>query len=369
MLRGRFATMSVVDLLEWIERRRVTGKLVVDGETVTRTFTLDTGAVVWTSSTEPTEQLGAILRGAGHVDDQALATSMADVAGGGPLGARLVEHGVVAPEQLRAALLTKIRESLCDLLLWKEGAFDLETGPVPAPGGVRAVVAVSDVLALGARRAERWPQIRAVIPDDDTAFRRVEGRDPGEVAPAGSGIDDVRLMTAVGRGSGVRALVAALGGERFAVLDRLATFVNAGVLELAPESAMPLTPAEHIAEAEQLALAGAWDRALTAAAQAFTAAPDNKAVATVYRRIERSRVADLAHALLIGPDGRAPVPVLRRGGAELDDLDLAELERRLLHAVDGRWDLLTLVQHAPVRAAEALVVFARLLDRGIVELT
>ncbi|MBZ0233898.1 MAG: DUF4388 domain-containing protein, partial [Deltaproteobacteria bacterium] len=171
MLRGRFATMSVVDLLEWIERRRVTGKLVVDGDAVTRTFTFDTGAVVWASSTEPTEQLGHILRGSGHVDDQTLATSMADGASTTPLGARLVEHGAVAPEQLRTALLTKIRESLCDLLLWKEGSFDLDPGPAPPPAGVRAVIAVSDVLALGAQRAGRWPQIRAVIPDDDTAFR------------------------------------------------------------------------------------------------------------------------------------------------------------------------------------------------------
>jgi hypothetical protein len=368
VLRGRFATMSVTDLLEWIERRRVTGKLVVDGDSVTRTFTLDTGAVVWAASTEPTEQLGQILRGAGHVDDQALAVSMADGASG-PLGARLVEHGVVAPEALKAALLTKIRESLWDVLLWSEGSFDLEPGPVPAAQGVRAVVAVSDVLALAARRAGRWPAIRAAIPDDETAFRRDERVDLAEAGPAPAGIDDARLLAAVARGLGVRTIVAALGGERFAVMDRLAALVSAGVLELVGESAMPLTPAEHIAEAEQLALAGAWDRALTAAAQAFTAAPDNKAVATVYRRIERARVADLAHALLIGPDGRAPVPVLRRGAAELDELELADLERRLLHAVDGRWDLLTLVQHAPVRAAEALVVFARLLDRGIVELT
>ena len=68
------------------------------------------------------------------------------------------------------------------------------------------------------------------------------------------------------------------------------------------------------------------------------------------------------------------VASLRRIAADLrplmlDDLGLADLERRLLHAVDGRWDLLTLVQHAPVRAAEALVVFARLIDRGIVDMT
>jgi len=144
--------------------------------------------------------------------------------------------------------------------------------------------------------------------------------------------------------------------------------VLCGVLELASEAALPLTPAELIAEAERLAASGAWDPAMTAAAQAFTTAPDNKAVAAAYRRIERARVATEARRLLVTADGRSPVPVLRRGGSELADLELGDLERRLVHAIDGRWDLLTLVQHAPVRPAEALVVFARLIDRGIVEL-
>lgn len=367
VLRGSFATMSVVDLLEWIERRRVSGRLVIDGEAVTRTFTLDTGAVVWASSSEPTEQLGQILRAAGQIDDQALAVSLADGARG-PLGARLVEHGAVEPEVLRAALLTKIREALGDVLAWRDGLFDLEAGPAPPAEGVRAVVTIADVLALAARRARRWPAIRALIPDDDTAFRRVAGV-ALRPAPTPAAIEDARLLAAVARGATVRPIIAALGGERFAVLDRLAELVADGALELCAESEVEQTPAELVAQAERLAQDGDWERALDRAARAFTTAPDHQAVAAAYRRIERARIALLARTLLIGPGGRARIPVLRRGGAELAQLELAELERRLAHAVDGRWDLLTLVQHAPVRAAEALVVFARLVDRGIVELT
>lgn len=367
VLRGSFATMSVVDLLEWIERRRVSGRLVIDGEAVTRTFTLDTGAVVWASSSEPTEQLGQILRAAGQIDDQALAVSLADGARG-PLGARLVEHGAVEPEVLRAALLTKIREALGDVLAWRDGLFDLEAGPAPPAEGVRAVVTIADVLALAARRARRWPAIRALIPDDETAFRRVDGV-ALRPAPTPAAIDDARLLAAVERGATVRPIIAALGGERFAVLDRLAELVADGALELCAESEVEQTPAELVAQAERLAQDGDWERALDRAARAFTTAPDHQAVAAAYRRIERARIALLARTLLIGPGGRARIPVLRRGGAELAQLELAELERRLAHAVDGRWDLLTLVQHAPVRAAEALVVFARLVDRGIVELT
>lgn len=367
MLRGSFATMAVVDLLEWIERRRVTGRLVVDGESVTRTFTLDTGAVVWATSTEPTEQLGAILRGAGHVDDVSLATSMADPTSG-PLGARLVEHGALGREELRGTLLTKIREALCDVLSWREGVFDVEPGPAPIAAGIRAVVSVSDMLALAARRAPRWPAIRAAIPDEETGFRRTGAVDVAALPAADPGLDDARLLAAVDAGRGVRAIIAALGGERFAVLDRLAALVEGGALEPAPESAVQLTAAELVAEAERLAAEAAWEPAMTAAAQAFTTAPENAVVAATYRRIERARIAGLARRLLMGAGGRPPVPVLRMGTSELDGRELGELERRLLHAVDGRWDLLTLVQHAPVRPAEALAVFARLVERGIVEL-
>ena len=367
MLRGTFATMAVTDLLEWIERRRISGRLVIDGDGLSRTFTIDTGAVVWVSSTEPTEQLGRILRGAGTIDDVALAASMADGAAT-PLGARLVEHGAVAPEALRAALMTKIREAMCDVVVWRDGMFDLDPGPVTVPPGVRAVIAISDALATAARRASRWPAIRDAIPDDDTGFRRVLTADPELIGPPAAAVDDGRLLAAVDAGMGVRAIVAALGGERFAVLDRLAELVEAGVLELAPESETPPTPAELVAEAERHAAAGAWDQALHAAAQAYAAAPDHAIIAAVYRRVERAQVAALARAFLVRADGRAVIPVVRRGPAELDGVGLTDLERRLLHAVDGRWDLLTLVHNAPVRAAEALVVLARLADRGIVAL-
>ena len=81
--------------------------------------------------------------------------------------------------------------------------------------------------------------------------------------------------------------------------------------------------------------------------------------------VERARVGALARALLAPPR----VPELRRTPDELAASELTDVERALLHAVDGRWDLLTLIDHAPVRSAEALLVYARLAERGIVELT
>jgi hypothetical protein len=362
VLRGQFSTMAIADVLEWIGRRQISGRMVVDdGRGVTRIFRLEAGAVVWATSTEPTETIGQMLRGAGHVDDQLLAAALADEAPG-PLGTRLVEAGAIAASTLRAALQVKMREALWDLQTWTDGRFDVETGGLAPSPGVRVVVSVGDALALAARRAPRWPAIRAAIPSDDVGF----APGPGHASTAGYlPFDDGRLQAAAITGLPVRALVAAMGGHRFAVLDRLATLVETGALVVGPATAVEPDVDALVALAGQRAAAGAWAGALAVASEAVAAAPGDAVVHTLYRRIERARVASLARALLAPPR----VPELRRAPDELGAGDLTELERTLLQAVDGRWDLLTLVEQAPVRAAEALLVFARLAERGIVELT
>lgn len=363
MLRGQFTTMPVGDLLEWIGRRQLTGRLVVDdGQGGTRIFRLEAGAVVWATSTEPTEQLGQMLRGAGHVDDQLLAAALADEVTPGPLGTRLVEHGAIAAATLRATLQIKIREALWDLHTWADGRFEVELGALGPSPGVRVVVSVGDALALAARRAPRWPAIRAFIPGDEVGF----AAGAAEVAPAtGLPFDEGRLRAAAATGLPVRALVAAMGGHRFAVLDRLATLVEAGALVVTEATAVEPDVDALVKLAEQRAAAGALASALAVASEAVAAAPGDAVVAALYRRVERRRVASLARALLAPPR----VPELRRGPDELAATELTELERALLGPVDGRWDLLTLVEHAPVRSAEALLVYARLAERGILELT
>lgn len=355
--------MAIADVLEWIGRRQISGRLIVDdGQGVTRIFRLESGAVVWATSTEPTEQLGQMLRGAGHVDDQLLAAALADEVTPGPLGTRLVEHGAIAASTLRTILQIKIREALWDLHTWSDGRFDVEAGVLTPSPGVRVMVSVGDIQSLAARRAPRWPAIRAAITTDDVGFAVGEGPPP---PPANLPFDDARLRAAAVTGLPVRALVAAMGGHRFAVLDRLAALVESGALVVTEATAVEPDVDALVKLAEQRAAAGALAGALAVASEALASAPGDAVVAALYRRVERARVGSLARALLAPPR----VPELRRSPDELAASELTELERALLHAVDGRWDLLTLIDHAPVRSAEALLVYARLAERGIVELT
>jgi hypothetical protein len=60
---------------------------------------------------------------------------------------------------------------------------------------------------------------------------------------------------------------------------------------------------------------------------------------------------------------------LRRSPAELDAAELSDIERRLAHRVDGRWDLLSLVRSSPFGEVPSLLAFATLAERGIIELS
>src|SRR5262245_60643854 len=118
--------MSVLDVLDWAERHRVTGTLLVERGTVNRRLAMKGGAIVRVASSQAAEQLGRFLVDAGHLTEEQLAGAQQP---GQPLGLTLVARGLIREEDLRAALESKIRESVYDLLSWDDGSFSFEPGP------------------------------------------------------------------------------------------------------------------------------------------------------------------------------------------------------------------------------------------------
>ena len=70
--------MPVVDLLEWLDRRRPNGELTVQRGTLTRRMETVNGVVTRAASSYPTEQLGRILVGSGAVSEEDLAVALAE---------------------------------------------------------------------------------------------------------------------------------------------------------------------------------------------------------------------------------------------------------------------------------------------------
>jgi hypothetical protein len=366
-LRGSIATMPVDDVFEWAARRRATGRLVVERGAIVRTFWLAEGAAVWETSNVPEEQLGQILLRSGLVDERILADALdARTHENVAFGKVLVMMGAVAEEHLSAILAIKVREALCEVAAWQDGLFDFDPGEVPASNRIAVAVDLPPCVDLARSRVARWAAIRQRIPHDGVSFAV---RDRNSVVAGATGrVDGPRLLQVLERRGTAGDAIAALAGERFAVLDVLTDLVEVGTVMIDDRSRVDLSrvPPEEIATQIRVRL-GDGDRggALALAAKAIAIAPGEPSIRKLYKEAERARVTEVARAFL----ARHQVPRLRRSPEELDALGLSEVERRLAHRVDGRWDLLSLVRSSPFGEVPTLLAFATLAERGIIALS
>jgi hypothetical protein len=366
-LRGAIATMPVDDVFEWAARRRATGRLVVERDEVVRTFWLASGAGVWETSNVPEEQLGQILLRSGLVSERDLSDALeARSREGASFGKILVMTGAITEVDLSALLTIKVREALCEVGAWTEGWFDFDPGDVPAANRISVAVDLPTCVQLARKRQPRWAEIRGLLRHDGVSF---VVHDRGRVVVTATGrVDGGRLLDLLEDGATAGDAIAGLAGERFAVLDVLADLLSAGVLTIAsgsPRDPAKATPAQ-LAEAVRARTAdGDRAAALALAAKALAAAPGDPEIHRLYKAAERARVTDVARLLL----AEHRVPKLRRSPTELDALDLSDVERRLAHRVDGRWDLLSLVRSSPFGEVPTLLAFATLAERGIIALS
>jgi hypothetical protein len=359
--------MPVDDVFEWAARRRVTGRLVVEREDVVRTFWLVAGAGVWETSNVPNEQLGQILLRSGLVDEKQLSAALdARATSNTAFGKYLVMTGAVAEVDLAELLTIKIREALCEVASWHDGLFDFDPLDVPAAQRVSVGVDLPTCVQLARKRHLRWEEIRKVLPYDGIAFT-VRERNNVVIGATGR-VDGARLLEVLEDGATAGDAIAALAGERFATLDVLADLVTTRALVIDEERGIreARASASHLA-AQARARSHDGDRsgALALAAQALAAAPDDADIRKLYKDVERARVTEVARWLL----ARHQVPTLRRSQAELDALELPDVERRMAHRVDGRWDLLSLVRSSPFGEVPTLLAFASLAERGIIALS
>ena len=377
---GSLRTMSVEDLLDWLDRRLMSGTLTVDNSKVIRQFAFDGGSLISAASNSLAEQPEQVLLDLGLIDADTLNRARLAASESGHSVIAVIQETVEFEEgQLTAVLQEHAVEALLDSLVWKAGTFSFESAEdadiiVLFPVSVR----LRNAIVQGRQRAYRWRQIRALIPEDDVAL---EIADRGRLALEEDSEDALQyilgMTRALDNGVTLAQLYEQRNGRRFAVLDLLATLVERGGLRAVgavppPLPAPPESPAaasesgasslERAARAE--AQAGHLGEALTLAERALAMEPGHKSLQGLRRELERSLFAELSRELLTS----FRVPKLLIAPTDVEKMELTDIERYLAGRVDGRWDLLSLMRVAPVREVEALITFKRLADRGIISL-
>src|SRR5436190_4669430 len=130
-ISGQIDPKTFPFLLMDLHRQGATGSLKVDGPTYQKALYFRAGRVLFGSSNDPRDQLGAILIEGGKITPEQLEDVNAKVGPGNPLAKVLSDTGFVSQRELSEAARAKVERILSDVLAYTTGSFDFEDGVLP----------------------------------------------------------------------------------------------------------------------------------------------------------------------------------------------------------------------------------------------
>lgn len=254
-------------LLMDLHRQGATGSLKVGGPTYQKALYFRSGRILFGSSNDPRDQLGAILIEAGKITPEQLEDVNAKVGPGNPLAKVLSDTGFVNQRELSEAARAKVERILSDVIAYTSGSFEFEDGVLPK-GAIDLKLSTEKVVLAAVRRIsdrafvlrhlENLEVVLAPRPDKASALADVQAETGGlaqqldghrtlKDAAGHTRLDEFEAAKAacallflglVGRGEAEPA-IAGRGGARNE-LDLGATASAAFVFEPEPEATVVL---------------------------------------------------------------------------------------------------------------------------------
>src|SRR6185503_7711826 len=118
-------------LLMDLHRNGATGSLKVEGPSYQKALYFRSGRILFGSSNDPRDQLGAILIQTGKITPEQLEDVTAKVGPGNPLAKALADTGYVSQRELSDAARAKVESILSDVIAYTAGNFEFEDGVLP----------------------------------------------------------------------------------------------------------------------------------------------------------------------------------------------------------------------------------------------
>lgn len=153
-------------LLVDLHRNGATGSLKVEGPSYQKALYFRGGRVLFGSSNDPRDQLGAILIESGKITPEQLEDVSAKMGPGSPLAKVLADTGFVNQRELSEAAQVKVERILSDVLAYDTGSFEFEDGVLPK-GAVDLKLSTEKLVLSAVRR----------IADRNFVLRHLEGLD------------------------------------------------------------------------------------------------------------------------------------------------------------------------------------------------
>ena len=363
-LTGNLRTMDLPDILQWISTGRKTGTLHVERRSVHKRIVFKDGVIHSSTSNDPRESMGQFLIRDRHVTEQQLFRALLrQETEGRLLGAILVGDGVLTEEAMRKSLESKAEETIYNLFLWDEGKFEFKDGELPDNILVHVEMGVTSVIMEGIRRVDEWRRIKDVFPSMATTFRALS---PGQ------GLEDAaerQAVTLAGAGKMLSEMSLEMRRSEFETASLVLDLYNRGLL--AVDGVKEDVPDDAVGSIKDL---------LSIAHQRITERRWDAARETYERVLALDHLnQDAKKGLIAGADARKKdrilrtvpldkVPVLKMDVISLTRQNFDAREGFVLSRVNGEWDVRSILKLCPMSEEDALLIFATLLERKVIEL-
>ncbi len=369
--------MPLKDIVAYLGNKRASGELALQNGAHHKQVVLHEGMVVNASSNEPREFLGQFLINLGHItEDQFNKAYQTQRETKVFIGKILVMIGAVTEATIQNALNLKVRETLLHAFNWMEGTFAFDPdADVSLPDGLEVRVDLLDLHREGEFRETAWQAIRGAFPAGNVRLRLNESRLPEPPRP---GSLDERLFKLIASGYTIDEIILALHATDFFLYQRLYALYRLEAVTVAlPSEDLEVEVAEEelqtsgtedsqslaevLAAAEVKLAQGDPAGAEPLARRAYELGP-NANTQALLNRAEAGLSEQLRRELL---DGK-PVAQLLVSPAQLKGMNLSAPERYLLSRIDGERDVPSIVHVSPLQELQALRLFQRFIESGLV---
>ncbi len=158
-LSGRIESFDLIDLVQWLEVRRVSGRLTLSKGDDRKTIDWKDGDIVYVSGGRPADRLGYSLLRSRAIDVSGLYSALAEnLVDGKKLTYILLENNLISRERLGGVIETLAKRLLREVLTWRRGRFEFDPD-----------FQAEDVLQIHLRLKGQVIAFEAVKEIDDTA--------------------------------------------------------------------------------------------------------------------------------------------------------------------------------------------------------
>jgi hypothetical protein len=364
-LSGELQTMGLADLMEWISTRRKTGTLELSRFSTKKSLAFREGALFASTSNDPRESIGQRLIKEGLITEEELFEGLSrQEREGGLLGELLVRDAALDANRLRGVLRENAEEIVYELFLWPRGHFEFRPDDLPKDVRVSLDLDTGEVILIGLRRLEKWTSLRQRFISAAVTFRCV-----------GSGtVNDPerrRVLDLAMQGKSLAAISLESRRSEFETALVLSDLCDRGLLAV-DQVGEEAVATDVVGAIEALLQTGEQRIREGATEAAFEAFEKALAMDRLNQRAKKGLVEAAAarkRARLLKKVSLDKVPVLVMGSVALTREKFDSHEGFLLSRINGQWSVRSILKLCPMPEEDALIIFARLIERKVIELT